>query len=88
MPHIKVRHLLRIIDLLKLLMGITDQDDKVVKLALRARGRGRASHQQLGIYYSHADILKRDATRLVREVINSVSAKRATWKLNLPSRSP
>lgn len=32
-----------------------------------------------GSHYGHADILKRDATRMVREAINSVLKKRAAW---------
>lgn len=33
-----------------------------------------------GSYYGHSDILKRDATRMVRESIQAVVAKRAAWK--------
>lgn len=32
-----------------------------------------------GSYYGHADILKRDATRMVAEAIKTVLAKRAAW---------
>jgi hypothetical protein len=41
-----------------------------------------AEHQinNWGSFYGHADILKRDATRMVREAIQAVLAKRAAWK--------
>lgn len=40
-----------------------------------------AEHQinNWGSHYGHADILKRDATRMVREAIDSVLKKRAAW---------
>jgi hypothetical protein len=39
-----------------------------------------------GSHYGHADILKRDATRLIGEATQSVLKKRAEWK-PMPSRS-
>lgn len=49
-----------------------------------------AEHQinNWGSYYGHADILKRDATRMVREAIKTVLTKRAAWKLSPLQRSP
>lgn len=41
-----------------------------------------AEHQinNWGSYYGHADILKRDATRMVRDAIKAILAKRSAWK--------
>lgn len=51
-----------------------------IEIAQEVAAEAEAGINNWGSYYGHADILKRDATREVREAIKTVLAKRAAWK--------
>jgi hypothetical protein len=51
-----------------------------IEIAQEVANEAEAGINNYGSYYGHADILKRDATREVREAIKTVLAKREAWK--------
>ncbi len=51
-----------------------------IEIAQEVAGEAEAGINNWGSYYGHADILKRDATREVREAVTKVLARRAAWK--------
>ncbi len=50
-----------------------------IEIAQQVASEAEAQINNWGSYYGHPDILKQDATRMVRESIKTVLAKRTAW---------